>query len=875
MNLKFSLNPMLLILFSGFLYSQIDSSNFARFSALNTKQKQLLIQNTKNPNFNASQYDPDPTTEFPKSDILAENPSEDSFEDRNELLGEISEMEKIVSDDIEKLENDLLEIKSSRDNELLEALDESRSLLNKIKDLKRSEIERRAEEYAKSGFDAIKPFGYDLFASNPSTFAPGNEVPMPSDYRIGPGDLIEIQLFGKENSSYSLQISRKGLIQFPSIGPINAFEKGTSFIDLKNHLREKISESFGEGTQSSIDLGGFRSIRIFLMGEVRSPGAYTVSALSSMINALLSCGGIKETGSLRKIELKRSGKSITTLDLYDLLLTGNTSGDLALQPGDVIFVPVVRRQVSVSGSVKRPAKYELMGGETLSEAISLAGGPSERSVLDFIRLERLGTDYRSEVRNLNLKEDEGFLLAPGDLISIGFASSKLKNSVSLIGACERVGDYEWKPGLKIGDLIKTSLDLSTNVDLNYGLVRRKLKDGKITCINFSPSEVISNLESAKLELSRHDVLYFFKREPRQDFLKGLIFDLRSQSSPSEPAKLVKISGVVHFPGEYPITNEMTVQDLIIAAGGAKDSSFLLNAELTRMVIDSSQNATTKHINIPYSQLVGSDNHKDFLLSPYDNLSIKPIPAWRDAEQIELLGEVKFEGNYSITDGESLKDVLIRAGNLTEQAFPEGALFSRIVLRQKEEQQRLRLILQLESDLANTSLGVKKPEELAQAQSAANSMLERLKRLKPVGRLVIDLKSIVNGTSKKRILAKAGDRLFIPSTPYSVSVSGEVQFPTSHLYDESLDLEDYLNRSGGFTANADKDRTFIVKASGAVLSKGENAWFNPSKVYSSQISRGDVIVVPVNIKQSRFLENLSYSTQIVYQLAVAAAAVNSF
>jgi len=356
---------------------------------------------------------------------------------------------------------------------------------------------------------------------------------------------------------------------------------------------------------------------------------------------------------------------------------------------------------------------------------------------------------------------------------------------------------------------------------------------------------------------------------------GLISDLRDQSSPLEPAKLVRISGVVHFPGEYPMTKGMTVRDLLNASGGAKDSSYLVDAELTRMVIDSSQRASTEHIKIEYSQILGEDSSSDFILKPYDNLAIKPIPAWRNVEQIELIGEVKFEGNYSIKDGESLKEILIRAGNLTEQAFPEGALFSRNVLREKEEEQRLRLISQLESDLANASLGAKDQEEFVQAQSSANAMLERLKKSESIGRLVIDLKSIVDGSSKKRILVKAGDRLYIPSTPYSVSVSGEVQFPTSHLHDDKLDLEDYLNRSGGFTANADKDRTFIVKASGAVLSKGGNAWFNPRKGNEFQISPGDVIVVPVNIMQSRFLENLSYTTQIVYQLAVAAAAVNSF
>ena len=202
-------------------------------------------------------------------------------------------------------------------------------------------------------------------------------------------------MFGQRNESFSLGISREGMIRFPGIGPINAFERGTTFTDLKNHLKEKIREYLGEGVQSSITLGAFRSIRIFLLGEVRKQGAYTVSALSTTINALLSCGGIKETGSLRKIELKRAGKLVATLDLYDLLLRGDISSDESLQPGDVIFVPVVEKQVSISGAVKRPAKYEIIGGESIAQVIDLAGGTSDRSALDVIRLERLNSDYRT------------------------------------------------------------------------------------------------------------------------------------------------------------------------------------------------------------------------------------------------------------------------------------------------------------------------------------------------------------------------------------------------------------------------------------------------------------------------------------------------
>ena len=219
------------------------------------------------------------------------------------------------------------------------------------------------------------------------------KFPIPSDYRIGPGDLLEIQLFGQQNESFSLGISSDGLIRFPGIGPINAFENGTTFLELKNHLKLKIREHLGDGVQSSISLGAFRSIRIFLLGEVRRQGAYTVSALSTMLNALLTGGGIKDSGSLRKIELKRKGMTISTLDLYDLMLNGDTSADALLQPGDVIFVPVVKNQITISGSVRRSAKYETLGGETLKDAIELAGGVNDRAYLENIRLREIGSRF--------------------------------------------------------------------------------------------------------------------------------------------------------------------------------------------------------------------------------------------------------------------------------------------------------------------------------------------------------------------------------------------------------------------------------------------------------------------------------------------------
>ena len=318
---------------------------------------------------------------------------------------------------------------------------------------------------------------------------------------------------------------------------------------------------------------------------------------------------------------------------------------------------------------------------------------------------------------------------------------------------------------------------------------------------------------------------------------------------------------------------MTTRDLVLASGGLTDASFSLGAELTRLGLDEQKYATVEHIRIESMSLKDFNNTKPFFLKPYDSLSIKPIPSWRAGESIEITGEVNFPGTYVIRPGENLSEVITRAGGLTIRAFPDGAMFTRKSLADKESEQRDRLIARLEADLADASLQAINAQEAARSETAADAMLKRLQNTKSVGRLVINLSNIIN--EPNNFTVKNGDKLHIPDQPSSVSVAGEVQFPTSHLHDQALGVDDYLKRSGGFTPNADQDRIFVVKANGSVQTKSGNGWFSSRKGNVNQIDPGDVIVVPIDVKQSRVLEQLSYTSQIIYQMAVAAAAVNSF
>jgi len=855
---------------------QLDPALMAKFSQLSAAEKADLIKahgsgQKTNPNRKS------PTAIAPTEALQVEVPKANSFNERGTFLSELQTMATSVRSDLDRMESELAASIASPDPELLQAIEETRSLLRKIKGLQRREIEKRAEEFSHDDLQAIKPFGYDLFAGSPSTFAPGNEVPVPPDYGIGPGDVLEIQLFGRLNNSYSLMISREGLIKFPGIGPINVFEKGTDFLSLKNLINEKIKDQLGDGVQSSISMGSLRSIRIFLLGDVRKPGAFVVSSLSTMTNALLVSGGIKEIGSLRNIQLKRKGEIVARLDLYDLLLNGDTSSDAMVLPGDVIFVPTVGPRATLSGAVLRPAQYELLGDETLSDIIALGGGVDSRGNDRRIRLERLGSDRRPHVRNLQLESDSEFPISGGDLVSVSSASVRVGNIISLSGNVERPGDYEWKSGLRIGDLIPDANALLPGTDYNFALIRREHSDGSLSVSQFRPIEIFRDSSSSlNLELQKRDTIYFFSStdaEVRKRLLSPLLKELSKQSSPGEGILIVSVSGMVHFPGDYPLARGMRLTDLLNAAGGMLDAAHALSSELTRMKLNESTGAEIDHILLKSLSSLDANDTSDIFLKSYDSLNVKPIPSWREREVVEVLGEVRFPGSYPIKLGETLAQVLLRAGGLTEQAFSEGAVFSRESLKIKEQEQRDRLISQLESDVANLSIRAESQSEAQQAQAVASSLLARLKTTEPQGRLVLPSKAF-NISNKLSIEVRGGDRLFIPRIPYEVSVVGEVQFPTSHLYEKSLSKDDFIKRSGGFTANADKDRVFVVRANGSVLSKGGTGWFGVGG-FGKVMSAGDVIVVPINIERSQLMESIVNGTQIVYQLAVAAAAVNSF
>jgi len=737
------------------------------------------------------------------------------------------------------------------------------------------ELEREPEpEPDETGQLPLPRFGYDLFADVPTTFAPADGIPVDVNYVMGPGDTVLVQLFGKEHAEYSLVVTREGSLQFPKIGPVSV--AGLTFREMKEVLQAHIEEQM-IGEKVVITLGKLRSIRVFILGDVERPGSYTVSALSTMTNALFVGGGVKPIGSLRRIQLKRRGKVVTRLDLYDLLLHGDTTHDVRLQPGDVIFVPPVGATLGVAGEVRRPAIYELRKERSVSEALQLAGGLLPTAYPQASQIERINKHGERTLIDLDAGKKAGLQTAvqDGDVLRIFSVLEKMENIVLLSGHVQRPGGYQWRPGMRITDLISSiENDLLPRPDLDYALVKRELKpDHRIELFSVRPGEALQNPASAEnVELQPRDELILFGfNGDRSEIVEPLVDMLNQQATHRQPARVVRAAGLLRHPGEYPLEKGMRVSDLIRAGGGLAEAAYALSAELTRYVVIDGSYREVGHVKVKLAEILKGVEVADLILQPSDDLQIKRLPEWAAAATVELKGEVRFPGIYPIARGEQLSKLLQRAGGLTDIAFPRGAIFLREALREREKLRLEELSRRLETDLAALSL------QLAQEEGGKTHSLDfvrelgaQLRAVEPVGRLVINLPELLEETKKGRrsdldVTLEDGDRLYIPALTQEVTVTGEVFYPTSHLYRKGTDRSRYVEMSGGTTRKADSKHIYVVRADGSVDTGG--GWFSVTDKHD--IQPGDTIVVPLNVDLVRPIARLASISKIIFQLVVAA------
>ena len=731
------------------------------------------------------------------------------------------------------------------------------------------------------GVDALEIFGYDLFRDLALTFFPATDVPVPPEYTLGPGDEVRVQLFGKRNELHTFIVTREGEINFPETGPVAV--AGLSFGELRDLIQERVAQQM-IGVSASVTMGQVRTIRVFVLGDVERPGSYVVTGLSTMMNALFVGGGVSDSGSLRKVQLKRGGRTVQTLDVYDLLLRGDSTRDARLQSNDVLFVPPRGATVAIGGEVQRPAIYELAGEKSVEQAIALAGGLTATAYAATVRIERVDVTGGRSVHTVNLKEPSGrqAALKNGDRVTVDpLPDDVLTDHVTLAGHVLRPGPYEWRPGMRLTDLIRSVNDLKSDADRGYVLIQRRAdRTGPIRVFSADLTAALANPGGATDPvLQKLDTATVFDRgSGRTAVLTPLLRQLRQQAVYGDPAREVEIGGMVHAPGTYPLEEGMRVSDLIRAGGDLNESAYGLTAEITRYEVEGGTRRVIDLREVDLAAVLAGDPAADLELAPYDQISIREVSQWRRKGSVLVQGEVQFPGRYTIEPGEKLSSVLARAGGLTGLAFPQGSVFLREDLKQREREQIERLASRLETDLATMLLragqaaavqGVRAPD---QSIAVGQSILGQLRRAEPLGRLVIDLPGLLAGDEELDVALRDGDRLLVPEVKQEVMVLGEVQYATSHLVKAGLKRDDYVAASGGLTVNADDERVYVVRANGAVVGANGSRWF--SQANNVEIRAGDAIVVPLDVDRVPSLALWQSSTSIIYNLAVAVAAIGS-
>ena len=638
-------------------------------------------------------------------------------------------------------------------------------------------------------------FGYSLFRQGPTTFAPLDQIAATSDYVIGPGDELLIRAWGQIDIDYRATVDRTGNIYIPRVGNIRV--AGLKYEQLQPYLNSQIGRVF-TNFNLNVTLGQLRSIEVFVVGQAHAPGRYTVSSLSTLLNALFASGGPSKSGSMRRIQLKRGNRVVTEFDIYDMLLNGDKSRDVPLLPGDVIFIPPVGEQVAVTGSVQVPAIYELKGNKnTLGEVLHLAGGLTPVALGEKAQVERISN---REVRTVDVMtlDSTGMnnVVHDGDLITIKPLNARFQNAVTLRGNVEYPGRYPWHKGMRIRDLIPSRESLITS-----------------------------------------------------DYYKN--------QSQAVGAPLLTRRVVPDINWDYAVILRQTPEDL---------SSNLIPFNLGKAIRD-------------------GDPANNVELEPGDVVSIFSqsdiqVPRLKQNAFVQLAGEFNAAGAYRAQSGETLRHLIERAGGVTSQSYLYGSVFTRESTRLEQQKQLEEFVTREEEEVRRLAIAANQSSETAEdatvskrRNEAQKSLLERLRAIKPTGRIVLGLKPWQSDLqSLPDITLEDGDALLLPPPPATIGVIGEVYSPGSFLWRPGRRVGSVLHQAGGANRNADRAHEFVIRADGSVIGKDRIGGVFSTSFNSLTLMPGDTLVVPDKFDRTGFLKALKDYSQIVGQLAIGTAAI---
>nr|WP_257669523.1 SLBB domain-containing protein [Parapedobacter tibetensis] len=680
-------------------------------------------------------------------------------------------------------------------------------------------LAKQRRDTAKSGETEKEPtgskrplpiFGSSLFQEDMSAFEPNLRLATPKNYVIGPDDQLLIDIYGLSEVFYNPTVTPEGMINVPNVGVISVggltFEEATGRI--RNELTKVYSAIRTGETKVSISLGNIRSINVTITGEVTKPGTYTLPSLASVFNALYYSGGPSKNGSFRNISLVRDGSTIAVLDIYDIMMKGTFSENIRLQDQDVLMVPPYINLVELDGEVRRPARFELKEGETFADLLRYAGGFSEKAYQQRIKVIK-NTMSERRIEDLMQSQFRHYLPQAGDQYLVERILERFENRVTIAGAVFRPGEYELSPGLTLSMLIKKAEGLKEDAFLNRAYLTRLKDDLQTEQLSFSVADVVAGVQP-DIELKREDVIHI-----------SSIFDLKEEFT-------VRIEGEIRTPGEFDYAESMTLEDLIMQAGGYRESASPKRIEISRRVRDA--NALSASAKIAEVFQVDADRElsksaANFVLMPFDLVVIRTESGYETQKTVRIEGEVLYPGKYTILrKDERISDLIKRAGGFTPYAHIEGASLKRGELtRQRMAETEVEKSRQEQKEQDEYSRMLTLEYLQKDAGTASSVHITRNLNNDLVG---INLERIVTDPGKRGdLILEDGDVIRVPKELQTVKISGEVLAPSTAVYAPSKGFKQYISQAGGFSQRALRKGSYIIYANGMVKSTNRFLFFN--------------------------------------------------